>query len=496
MNVPNPTPFVPEWPAMDRSFLDVETPPAPPAPITEVFGPHWGQWMYDAAEAKGAPVDYVLAASISVCGSLIGNTRWPSPWSGWSEPPVLWAMSIGTPSMGKSPGMDAVLGPLGKASRQLRQSAEGELSDWRAKEEIATLAEQTWKEATKAALKLDEDIPAKPDAANPGPRPCVPRLSLNDATVEKIAVTVAEQPRGTLMVRDELSGWLGGMTRYSGGGSDRPFWLEAYGGRGYNVERMGRESVYIDRLTVGVVGGIQPDKLSSLLFKTDDDGLLARFIPIWPDPAPLRRPTSAIDEGFLEDVIAKLLTLQPVTEDDGETRPWIVPFTEDARDLLDEFRIAARSWEANTEGLLLSFIGKLQGMALRLSAVIAFMDWAVGGPDVMEITHEHFGRASHLIEAYILPMAKRAYAADAMPKEEKAARRLAAIIREQRWERFTSRGLLRLCKIGLRTKVEVDPALKALEEADIIRHVQPAVVQGAGRPKRIYITNPEVWRQS
>ncbi len=93
-------------------------------------------------------------------------------------------------------------------------------------------------------------------------------------------------------------------------------------------------------------------------------------------------------------------------------------------------------------------------------------------------------------------MAKRAYAADAMPQEEKAARRLAALIRDHQWERFTSRDLLRLSRIGLRTKAETDPALKALEDAGIIRLVQPAVVQGAGRPKRNYITNPEIWRQS
>jgi len=30
-----------------------------------------------------------------------------------------------------------------------------------------------------------------------------------------------------LMARDELAGWLHGMTLYAGGGSDRPFWLEA-----------------------------------------------------------------------------------------------------------------------------------------------------------------------------------------------------------------------------------------------------------------------------
>ncbi len=65
------------------------------------------------------------------------------------------------------------------------------------------------------------------------------------------------------------------MSRYSGGGSDRRFYLKAYGGRAYTVERMGRKPVHIERLTVGVLGGIQPDRLHSLLIRSDDDGLRA-----------------------------------------------------------------------------------------------------------------------------------------------------------------------------------------------------------------------------
>ncbi len=96
------------------------------------------------------------------------------------------------------------------------------------------------------------------------------------------------------------------MTRYAGGGSDRPFWIEAYGGRRYTVERMGRDPVNIDRLSIGVVGGIQPDKLKSLLMKTDDDGLLARFTPVWPEPVPVKRPQSAPDDAFIRNALDRL----------------------------------------------------------------------------------------------------------------------------------------------------------------------------------------------
>jgi hypothetical protein len=88
--------------------------------------------------------------------------------------------------------------------------------------------------------------------------PHVPRLVPNAATVERLGVTVERRPRGTPPMRDELAGWLEGMQRYSSGGSDRTFWLEAFAGRGFTVERMGRAPLTTDRLTVGVVGGISP----------------------------------------------------------------------------------------------------------------------------------------------------------------------------------------------------------------------------------------------
>jgi hypothetical protein len=155
---------------------------------------------------------------------------------------------------------------------------------------LAKLTESAWKEAAKLAIKAGDTPPEKPKGCDTGPAPHSPRLVLNDATIERLGAILARQPRGTLQMRDELAGWLEEMQRYAGGGTDRPFWLEAFGGRGFTVERMGREPLTIDRLSIGVLGGIQPDRLKRLLFKSDDDGLLARFLPIWPDPAPLHRP--------------------------------------------------------------------------------------------------------------------------------------------------------------------------------------------------------------
>ena len=73
---------------------------------------------------------------------------------------------------------------------------------------------------------------------------------------------LAQQPRGTLIVRDELAGWLGGMNQYKQGESDRPFSIKAYGGRRYAVDRESKDRRVVQRLTVSLVGGIQPEPLT------------------------------------------------------------------------------------------------------------------------------------------------------------------------------------------------------------------------------------------
>jgi hypothetical protein len=491
----NETQFTPAWPEPAARFLRADLPPAPHLPLATTLGPRLAQWVTEAADAKGAPPDYVFAGLLTVAGATIGNSRWVQVWKGWTEPPIIWTACIGLPSAGKSPALDAVIQPLRKVERPLRAAADMELAAWREKAEVAKLGEKTWKSAAEVAIKAGDTPPARPSDCDAGPAPHVPRLVVNDCTIERLGAIIAAQPRGTLQCRDELAGWLEGMTRYSAG-SDRPFWLEAYGGRGFTVERMGREPLTIDRLTIGVMGGIQPDRLKTLLFKSDDDGLLARFVPIWPEPVPLHRPGIWTDEALLERVLERLLSLDLLADEHGGHKPQFVPLTDDAQKLMDEFRQAVRRWESGAEGLLLSFVGKLPGLAARLSLVLACLDWAAEDDQLPnEVEADHFARAANLVGNYVLPMARRAYADASVPQAERSARRLVAMIREMEWPSFTTRQVMKLERAGLATAAELDPALSLLEDADWVRLVeQPAKPQG-GRPSRMFAVNPALLRK-
>ncbi len=86
------------------------------------------------------------------------------------------------------------------------------------------------------------------------------RLIVNDVTVEKLGELLKENPRGLLLVRDELSGFLANLERkeYQ---SDRSFYLTAFNGnKPYTYDRIERGTIHIPNATLSVIGGIQPSQ--------------------------------------------------------------------------------------------------------------------------------------------------------------------------------------------------------------------------------------------
>lgn len=98
--IATPIPYnaVEHWPAPDIGMMQPARPPVPvlsDEAFRRIFGP-WANWISTAAKVKGAPVDYVALSLLVTASTVIGNSRWASPWSGWKEPPILWGMLVGT----------------------------------------------------------------------------------------------------------------------------------------------------------------------------------------------------------------------------------------------------------------------------------------------------------------------------------------------------------------------------------------------------------------
>src|SRR5438067_1378485 len=321
------------WPEPDMSVLRPDRLPPPSLPLS-VFGPAWGEWIASAAEAAACPPDYVAAPLLAAASALIGNARWAQATPGWAEPPHLWIGVVGDSGSGKSPGADCLMRDvLPEIEQRMRADFSDRLRRWQADIEIDRVAKERWLKAIRVAARQGRAAPLPPFGL-PAPEPQMPRLRQHDVTIEKVASLLAQAaPKGLLVVRDELAGWINGMNAHNSGG--RAFWLEAYGGRPYRVERKASpHPIVIPHLAVAVYGGAPPDRLARLM-READDGLLARMLWVWPEPIPFRlgEQTPRVTWAIVALDRLRESELQP-----GEApKPIPIPLAFGARNLLEEF---------------------------------------------------------------------------------------------------------------------------------------------------------------
>lgn len=110
------------------------------------------------------------------------------------------------------------------------------------------------------------------------------RCVASDTTVEALVGILENNPRGLLVHKDELAGWVRSMDQYKGGkGSDRQHWLSFWSGDEVVVDRKSRmgEPLIVAKPFVSLFGGIQPSMLGELGAGAED-GLIDRFLFAYP----------------------------------------------------------------------------------------------------------------------------------------------------------------------------------------------------------------------
>jgi hypothetical protein len=485
------------WPEPDMTVLDNRRTP-PDFPV-ESLG-EWTLWVVPTAQSRSCPVDYVAVSLLSVLSSVIGNSRWVSPWEGWAEPPILWPALIGDPSSGKSPGVDATIALARELELDMAVDFPDQLLAWETKKVAAKEYRVKWESEVKDALEKGVPPPQMPEKAVEPDKPVRPRIIITDATIEASAKLLSQHPRGLLYSRDELAGWLESFNRYSGGG-DRPFWIEAYGGRPYVVDRQKNdEPLRIPFLSISVVGGIQPDKLVQLLMGGEDDGLASRVLMAWPNPVPPKRPTQKPDNSMALSAMRRLHSLQMSCDDDGNFKPVIVSLDEAAICLLDVWRIDNAKHQKWASGLYLSHLGKMPGLVLRLSLILELMTWSWspdGTPEPTSVSAHSFGIAADMIDEYFLPMAERAYGDAGLPKTDRHATLLARKILKTRPDTINIRDIQREWRLpGLKEAQPVHAACECLVDANWITATPSRNGETSGRNRNDFVVNPNLWRSS
>lgn len=335
---------------------------------------------------------------------------------------------------------------------------------------------------------------AMPEDATEPAVPIRPRIRVADATVEALGALAAGLPRGLLLVRDELAGWLGAFDKYGGGGSDRAFAIEMYGGRAYVVDRMKNpEPLRIRHLSIGVLGGVQPDKLEMIL-NGPDDGLVSRLLWAWPDAKPeFNLARGAQDDGPMQRAFVRLTDLLQIHDEFGHPEPVLVPLDQEAEDRPEAFACDKVERCHMASGLLAGTLSKARRHCLRLSAVLEYLWWR--GIEELEpkaISPEAVTAAADLLNADFLPMAERVFGDATIPVAERRGMLLARHLRQSRLSEFNAREVRRQVGGMLRDAADMEAACKQLVEAGLIRPRFTRTGEVKGRKSQGYEVHPEV----
>jgi hypothetical protein len=453
-------------------------------------------YVMDVADRQQAPPDFAAIAALCGLASIIGNAARvrPKQYDDWEVVPNLWGAIIGRPSAMKSPMMRSALAPVYALQDALRKEWEAAQREADIEDALSDLdAGEARKKAAKAIRAGDREeakrLIAEHSKGDEEEAPC-PRLIVNDATVEKLGELLNENPRGLLLIRDELPGFLARMEseEYQ---SERAFYLEAYNGDGqFTYDRIGRGTIHIASATLSMIGGVQPARIAPLvkgaMTGERDDGLIQRLqLAVWPDDigswqwvdrSPNRVARERYDQAFrdLHD-FAK-----------GCAEPAVFGFTAKAQDLFREWmtEIQTEARSGKLPSALESHLLKMPKTVASLALIFHLID---GGRDAIGV--EAMGRALDFAD-YLRSHARRLYSAGAVAAENGA--KLIVERRAQLPEPFTARDVWKKSWAGIYDRDSADAAIDLLTAAGYCREAPPSASPSGGRPTTSFIWNPQL----
>ncbi|MGL4512083.1 MAG: DUF3987 domain-containing protein [Lacipirellulaceae bacterium] len=479
-----------------RAVVDAESsraaPPPRPAPAWAPFPVHalpdcLANMVRSVARSAGVDESIPAMAGLTVAAAAIGATRSVAVKEDHREPCILWGAVVADSGDGKTPGAAPMIAvanahDIEAAPRNADRLAEhgDAMREFKADEE-------TWKAQRK---KGGTEPPPRP----PEPPP-IERYVVQDATPESLGPLLADNPRGLLSLRDELSGAIGGMDRYSGGrgGAERAQWLSLWSAEPLRIDRKTgeRRSLLVPEPHASLFGGIQP----GLLFRSisGDDvaaGLPARFLWAWPPPQPIKYRDDRIPTAHREAykaAIDQLYAIEADADEFGAWRPVVVGLTAQARRVYADYVNALGVRREQHSGPVRGGLSKMRGQVGRVALVLHLLRVVAGEVhDGAPIDADTMTAAVRLAE-WFENEAVRVFSlrgettqdAEAREVENKVAAAIAQL------GEATARDVRQ--KVGaLKTTEQAEEVLRRLVEAGRVERIDQPPGPRGGRPTWVY----------
>ncbi len=500
-------------PAPFRDFrelpaLQPEAPDLPP----ELLPPALRYWLVDIAERLQVPLEFVAVPALIALSAIIGRTAGihPKTLDDWLVVPNLWGGIVAPPGWLKSPAIAEALRLIKELATEEREDCERRLEENGPKLESLKVKETALKELLKQAHKgrgkgktpeqLEDDVrEVRREMKELERLMCERRYIVNDVTVEKLGVLLAENPKGLLLERDELAGWLRSLEREDRKG-DREFFLESWNGtNSYRYDRITRGTIHVPALCLSLIGGIQPAKFKKYTSEAladgyAADGLLQRLqLLVWPEGTGSWALIDRLpDKKARQRASAIFKSLdQPEYEvpPDSEKKIPAFRFAPDAQklffDWLTQLEHRLRSPDAQAQPAFTSHLAKYRSLMPSLALLLHLVDLVDSGTKG-PVTLRAAQMAADWCE-FLEQHARKVYA-DELQTDLAAAHALAAKIRKGAvYDGMTVRDAYRPGWANLKTRKSVVLGAQILEQHG---WVQVVTVETGGRSSQVLRITP------
>lgn len=461
--------------------------------------PVLGDYVDALAVETQTPVDLPAMLVLAVLSLALARKFQAVVRPGWFEALALYVVVALGSGNRKSAVFDSVTVPVEQHERSLvpghRQRVAAATTDRaRLQAELKEKSENARK--TKSPAEWD-DVSKLQEQLDGITIPPVPRLIIDDATPEALAVVMGAQSECIGVMSDE-GGFLETLAgRYNDGTPNVDLFLKAYGGADARIDRVNRTPIIIPKATLAVALAVQPVVVEDLGKKPGfrERGLLARLAMVFPasfvgrrqpNPPPVRPELAKA----YYDRVRSLLEL-PVAVVDGHVSPRPLAFDPPARAALEAYAAALEPLLApgNELGDLADVGSKHTGRVARVAALLHLVE----APDD-HVVHLDAVQRAITIGEYLIPHAKHAFRVLAGAGENTRAKRVLDWIKREKILSFTQREAFE------KTKGTLIPNVAALETAlaTLVAHEHIRLRGGApegkrGRPKGPeYEVNPRV----
>ena len=349
-----------------------EKKPTPLIPIN-TFPLYLQNFINEYQDVYTMPRDYITASVIFSTAFAIGNKLELK--GKYDNIPLLWLAIVGNISNGKTD-------PLKKCLSYFTEKDCNSFLDYKTQLDASDIYDSLSKK--------------EKENQEPVPKPFYFQYLLNDYTPEALYNAHNINSRGICIYRDELKGWLDDFGRYSKSGEQSTM-LSTYYRQPMQINRASKEPINIEKPSIYVSGGIQPEILKDLAKDSRaENGFLSRIMFAYPDLDEKQYYSNKkLNAETLTDYHKYLNVLASIKE------------TINLSLSVEAEKLYCTWYNKNVDitnkepkGYLKGVYGKLDVISLRLAIVVHGMDYVCNGNTSTVISAESMQTAINLTEYF------------------------------------------------------------------------------------------------